>query len=369
MKKGQAFLIITLFVLAACREEYQPQVTQQNLNYLVVEGIINPDSTTVMLSRTRTINDTTTLIPEPNAVVFIQGERGSSYLMTTRPGGIYTIGTLPLDLTDKYRLKISVSSKQYVSDFVNLEHTPPIDSVSWNQNTDVTISLSTHDPTNNTRYYRWEYEETWEFHSYYDSHLGYSNGQIYFLDSSQIVHVCYNSAASTQILLGTSAELSNDIIDNTPITVIPDGSEKLTERYSILVKQYALTKEAYEFWQLLRRNTNQVGGLFDAQPSELIGNLHCISNPAEPVIGYVSASTVETKRIFIGRTELSFWHYTAEDFFCTPKIISDSVQYYLSDTSMAPAYFVTGGALAIAKKSCVDCRRHGGKTVKPPFWP
>jgi hypothetical protein len=163
--------------------------------------------------------------------------------------------------------------------------------------------------------------------------------------------------------------LSNDIIDNTPITVIPDGSEKLTERYSILVKQYALTKEAYEFWQLLRRNTNQVGGLFDAQPSELIGNLHCISNPAEPVIGYVSASTVETKRIFIGRTELSFWHYTAEDFFCTPKIISDSVQYYLSDTSMAPAYFVTGGALAIAKKSCVDCRRHGGKTVKPPFWP
>ena len=368
MKNGKTYLII-LFIVVACREEYQPAVTKQNPNYLVVEGIINPDSTTVTLSLTRALNDTVTFIPQPNAIVYIQGQRGSQYLMSNKNNGNYTTGKLPLDLTDKYRLKITESGLQFESDYVDFERTPPIDSLSWSQNTDVSITLNTHDPSNNTRYYRWEFEETWEVHSYYDTNLGYVNGQVIFRDTSQLTNICYNTAASTEILLGTSAQLSNDVIAYAPITTIPDGSEKLNVRYSILVKQYALTKAAYEFWQLLRRNTNQVGGLFDAQPSQLIGNLHCITNPSEPVIGYVGASTVETKRIFIRRGELNGWNYASEAFVCTPKIITDSIQYYLSDTTMAPAYFISGGALAIAKKVCVDCRRHGGTTTKPSFWP
>ena len=368
MKNGKTYLII-LFIIAACREEYQPQVTKQNPNYLVVEGIINPDSTTVTLSLTRALNDTITFIPQPNAIVYIQGQRGSQYVMSNKNNGNYTTGRLPLDLTDKYRLRITASGQQFESDYVEFKRTPLIDSLHWDQNNDVFIGLFTHDPSNNTRYYRWEYEETWEFHSFYDTNLGYENGQVYFRDTTQLTNICYKFAASTEIVLGTSAQLTDDVIQNTPIITIPDGSEKIDYRYSILVKQYALTKEAYEFWQLLRRNTNQVGGLFDAQPSQLQGNIHCITNPSEPVIGFVGVSTVEQKRIFIVRSQLRPWHSGSEAFVCTPKIITDSVQYYLSDTTMAPAYFLSGGALAIAKKVCVDCRRHGGVTTKPSFWP
>src|SRR5439155_15921661 len=124
---------------------------------------------------------------------------------------------------------------------------------------------------------------------YYDTKLGYANGQLYFRDPTQLTNICYNTASSSQILLGTSAQLSNDQVEHAPITTIYDGSDKLNAMYSIVAKQYALTKEAYDFWQLLRRNTSQVGGLFDAQPSQLTGNLHCVNNPVEPVIGYVSA--------------------------------------------------------------------------------
>jgi len=106
------------FILVACKEEYQPAVTQQVTNYLAVEGIINPDSTTVMLSRTRPPNDTTALIPEPGAVVYIEGAAGTLYLMTNKNNGAYTTGRLPLNLTDRYRLRITVSSKQYVSEYV-----------------------------------------------------------------------------------------------------------------------------------------------------------------------------------------------------------------------------------------------------------
>jgi len=369
MKKLIILFTICLIIVFACKDPYEPPATTQNVNLLVVEGTINPDSTTILLSRTRTLQDTTRIFPEPNAVVFIEGQSGVSYPLRSQQNGFYTIGSLPLSLTEKYKLKITVSSKQYESDFVSLQRTPAIDSVSWTRDSSVSITVNTHDPSNNTRYYRWEYVETWEFHSYYQSLLGYKNGQVYYRDSSDLLGVCYNTDASSQIILGTSAQLSSDKIENAPITTIPDGSEKLGVLYSILVKQYALNKDAYNFWQLLRRNTSEVGGLFDAQPSQLTGNLRCVSNPTEPVLGFVSASTVETKRIFIRREELPGWNSGNENFTCIPKIITDSLQYYLSDTAWAPAYFVSGGGLAIAKNVCVDCRRHGGSTTKPSFWP
>jgi hypothetical protein len=264
-----------------------------------------------------------------------------------------------------------VSGSVYASEYIEMKRTPPIDSINWEHDTDVSIFLNTHDPANNTRYYRWEFVETWEHHSYYDTNLGYANGNVYFRDPTQLLNKCWTTTGSTDILLGTSSQLSEDRIERALITTIPDGSEKITVLYSILVKQYALNKEAYDFWQLLRRNTNNVGGIFDAQPSELIGNIHCINKPTEPVIGFISASTVETRRIFIRRGELTSWNSTRSDFLCTPTILGNPNDWhvYLNNGIYAPAYFVSGGALAIARVECVDCTYQGGNTIKPSFWP
>ena len=359
-----------LFASISCREEYYPPVDDNNSNLLVVEGIINPDSTTIILSRTRNLNDTIRFIPEPNAVVYVDGQGGGQFQLQPKGNGNYTVGAISLNTSARYRLRIAVSGNSYESEYVEIKRTPAIDTISWEQDADVSIYLNTHDPANNTRYYRWEFVETWEHHSYYDTNLGWNGQIVYFRDPSQLLNICWTTAGSTDILLGTSSQLSEDRIERAPITVIPDGSEKITVRYSILVKQYALNKQAYDFWQLLKRNTNNVGGIFDAQPSELIGNIHCVNKPSEPVIGFISASTVETKRIFIRRGELNSWNSPSSDFVCTATVIDPSrAQEYLSDGVFAPAYFVTGGGLAIARSQCVDCRYQGGNTIKPPFWP
>ena len=361
---------VVLFALLSCKEEYYPPVDDTNSNLLVVEGIINPDSTTITLSRTRNLNDTIRFIPEPNALVYIEGQQGGLFQLQAKGNGNYTVGAIVLNTATRYRLRIAVGGNTYASEYVEVKKTPPIDSLQWEQNKDVSIYLNTHDPANNTRYYRWEFVETWEHHSYYDTNLGYANGVVYFRNPNELLNKCWTTAGSTDILLGTSAQLSEDKIERAPITVIPDGSEKITVLYSILVKQYALNEKAYDFWQLLRRNTNNVGGIFDAQPSELIGNIHCINKPTEPVIGFISASTVETKRMFIRRGELSEWNSPTRDFVCTSIVISPNEwQSYLSNGFYAPAYFVSGGALAVARTQCVDCTYQGGNTIRPPFWP
>ncbi len=70
-------------------------------------------------------------------------------------------------------------------------------------------------------------------------------------------------------------------------------------RYSILVKQYALTPDAFNFYQNLKTNTEQLGSIFDAQPSEISGNIHNVNNANEPVIGYMSITNVQSLRIFV----------------------------------------------------------------------
>jgi hypothetical protein len=223
--------------------------------------------------------------------------------------------------------------------------------------------VNTHDPANNTWYYRWEYEETWEYWSWFDSNLGYRNGQIYYRDSADMLNKCWTTLRSTDVLLGTSTKLTEDRIDEHVVAVVPNETDKIG------IKQSALTQKAFEYCETLRKNSKDLGNIFGVQPSQLIGNIKCITNPEEPVIGYMTASSVTEKRIFIQRADVLNWIVPTQLPYCTEKVYApDTVFYVLQDTSLAPAYYVTGGGVAIAKNSCVDCRRKGGITKKPDFW-
>ena len=363
-------IIIVLVFVAGCREPYNPPAVQTVTNYLVVESFINAnDSSRIVLSRTKPLTDAAGVSPELKAVVTLEGESGGNFQFVETGNGNYVLPNVNLLVNKNYRLKIVTNSNSiYQSDFVPVKETPPIDTISWSRNGDVvTMEVNTHDPQNDTRYYRWEYEETWEYHAFYESFLLYENQQIVFRDSTQYTYKCYQSDRSHRIILGTSANLTEDIIQHLPLISIPRASQKIDVLYSILVKQYALTREAFDFWQLLQRNGEQGGSIFSIQPSQLIGNIHSVSKPEEPVIGYVSVSTVATKRVFIKNSDLGNWPPILAGDHCKEKFVPDSIPYYLSDTTMGPAYFQQG-VLAIAKKDCMDCRRFGGTLTKPPFW-
>lgn len=364
-------MVVIAMVNLLCREAYTPPAVTTNNNFLVVEGMISTnDSTKITLSRTRNLADTITSLPEKNARVFVESESGDIYQLTNDGQGNYASASLNLNITKNYRLRIVTAQNEYASDFVPVKQAPPIDSLTWEQDRDVHVFVNTHDPANNTRYYRWEFSETWEYHTFYDSNLGYNRatGQVYFRDSADLLTFCWRSNVSNDILLATSSKLNDDIITHFQVATVPNGSFKISVRYSILVKQYALTQEAFEYWQLLKKNTEEVGTIFGSQPSQLKGNILCLTNPQEPVMGYVSAGTAQEKRIFIRRSELGSWEGFGEQGICEPIFLpADSAVYYLRDTSFGPAYFTTG-ALAIAKNICLDCRFKGGTTEKPSFW-
>jgi hypothetical protein len=381
MRKRNSYLIFILVLLAGCKEPFEPNLSIVPQGYLVVEGFINAQgSTQIKLSRTTQLDQKKTFKAELNASLKIEGEDNTSFPLAGLPNGVYS-GAGFINPQRKYRLRIKTKdSKEYLSDFVTVKITPPIDSVSWKEEEKgVQVYVDTHDPQNKTIYYRYEYDETWEIRSAYLANYKLDritpNGQIVIVPNDPTnpqIFYCWKYDTSSTIILGSSAKLEKDIIHLNPVAFIPIESEKLGVRYSIQVRQYALDKEEYQFMEQMKKNTEALGTIFDPQPSQLKGNVHSLSDPNEVVIGYINATTVQQSRIFISSTQLHARGFSiyAECLQDTVKNRNDSLALHIPPRWPHTAIFDGPSIVAylVSDARCVDCRLRGGSNVKPSFW-
>ncbi|MBS1526317.1 MAG: DUF4249 domain-containing protein [Bacteroidetes bacterium] len=392
MKK---YLYIILLFLAAlgCRKLYNPPVITSSGNgksYLVVEGMISPrDSTIIRLSRTVPLSSTLGVRPELGASVSVISDGGSSYVLHETGNGYYTAFGLGLSEAGKYGLRIiTAEGKTYQSDLVPVKNSPPIDSVYYEVKTNgVQIYADTHDPTNSTKYYRWDFNDTYIYQSAFYSFDYLSTSPfdtVLIRPRGNQVNTCWRGDQNTDIILNSSAKLSRDIITKNPITFIPSTSEKIGNRYSILVKQYGLTQDAFNYYQQLQKNTEQLGTIFDPQPSQIPGNVRCLTNPAETVIGYITAGNATQARIFIDIRNLPAWlpdnPYAGcrldTDLFARPEGTADYLnevqEYIYTGVHMPIAGYEPPGSTRVlgytaSDPSCVDCTLRG-TNERPGFW-
>jgi len=368
------FLLASTILFAACVKPYNPPALEAKNNYLVVDGFINTGAnqvSTITLTRTKNLTDTVTTLPEPNAAVAIKSNDGLIYPLTEIGSGTYESAVLHLDNAKTYQLLIKTSNgKQYSSDLVTCQQTPAIDSLTWEQQNDVSIYLYTHDPSNTAHYYKWDYTETWQYNSELQTIYHVDNHLILIADTSSQIDSCWQSGVSTDILLGSSVNLSDDVISHAKIAVIPQNDERIYYRYSILARQRAITAEAYKYWEIVEKNSEDRGGIFDLQPGQLEGNIHCISDPTEPVIGFINASAQTEYRLFIKHSELQDWMIAGIE--CELIGISqnpvDYRIYNYEDPDYTVYHFASGGGIVLAKKTCLDCTAHGGINKRPYYW-
>ncbi|MFT3933005.1 MAG: DUF4249 domain-containing protein [Chitinophagaceae bacterium] len=380
MQKFESLYIVFVLLLffVECRKPYTPAALTKADNYLVVDGFINTAAngvSTIVLSRTKNLTDTVVSMPETGASVGIVNESNVGFALqeSTTPG-TYVSNSLNLDKNGKHILLITTAAgKNYQSDIVTVKQTPAIDSVTFHQdNLGLNLFVNTHDPLNNTRYYRWEYVQTWEYHSQLETPWGISNGLVYARTPDQQVHVCYTTTPSNHIIIGTSAALAQDVISNQLLNSFSQGDSTLWYRSSFLVKQYALTPQAYSYWQIIQKNSEQLGTLFDLQPSQLTGNIHSLTDANEPVIGYITATNEQQQRIFINFSDLQGWSRGNGSYNCLvinyPTNATNFLLVDYPDPTYGPYYYVTNGPLKLAKNVCLDCTLSGGVTTKPSFW-
>jgi hypothetical protein len=375
VKKSIFYIVLLIFIIAeGCKEPYEIETGLGQGGFLVVDGYINVGDgvTTINLSRTTPIDEVPVLTPETGATVAIEDGQ-FSFPLTESSSGVYVSEELQLPLDRQYRLRIITNNENvYLSEFTNPISTPPIDSVTWKQEFEgVEIAVTTHDPSNKTHFYRWEFDEVWELQSFYRSFVKYENSEFIFRSNEELknMYQCWKYDTNSMINISSSQGLTSDIIASHPITFIPSYERKLAIRYRILVKQHALSADAYDFFRILLKNNENLGTFSDPQPSELPGNIQCL-NANEVVVGFVEASTTETSKLFINRIDLYSWNYipACEEL----ELLFDSTDIETSMRYLTPTELIVENLIRIGVKAtypaCADCRVDGGINLMPPFW-
>lgn len=290
--------IAAMLLLGSCVALYTPDINETS-EMMVVQGMITDQNErdTIRLTRSYPMGYVREARPVSGANVSVSDNLGNVTKLQEVISGIYvtpagfrgTVGRF-------YKLHITgVKNRTYESDPMELKPVPAIDSLyynkividpptEFNKGTDACqIYLDTHDPLGNSRWFRWNFTETWLFR----------------LDFQIANSVCWINENSHNIDIKSTAEFSGADIRRHPVTYISNASDRLKLRYSILVNQFSLNEDEYLYWEKVQNIMKNVGGLYDMIPASLPNNLRCIEDPEETVLGYFSVSARSSKRIFI----------------------------------------------------------------------
>jgi hypothetical protein len=371
--KSQILLISILLLLNSCITQFVP-VIQEEKELLVVQGLITdqPGSDTIKLSKSLPLGEKSAARPVGGCIVSITDDIGSIVYLSQPETGVYvTPPYFQAEAGRSYTLHITANSEfnnlSFESIPMLLKPVPPIDSLYYERKViakpdgffqgvdECQIYLDTHDPSNNCRFYRWDYSETWMLRLNFDVPN----------------HICYLSQKSNVAYIETTKAFSEDRIKRRPVIYISNQTDRLRTKYSILVNQYSLNEDEYLYWEKIQNITDKVGGLYDLIPASVPSNIRCIESPEEKVLGYFSVSSKASKRIFIKDKFAGIIDQYARCI--TDTIIGDqdipglNISVWTLFDFKAVPWSTPHIRILTETRGCADCTLRG-TTVRPLFW-
>lgn len=370
---------LPLLLLAACIETYEAHLDGAGEGCLVVEGNILSDSVcTFYLSRTVGLD--ATFLPsdytDVEAEVAVVGSDGSRWNGVKADMGTYEVSVGVLNENVTYSLEIRYDGDTYTSEPQKPLPTSPIDELTFEQEGegDIKILLSTKaGKADESEYYFWNYVEDWEVRTPYSCRF------VYEPDARDVVEYdrppyCQGwvHRVSSGVLVGSTESSVNNALTRKLIYSIPSNSRSVSLYYSTLLVQRNLSKGEYEYHQARKKYSEDMGGLFTPQPSELPTNIVC-SNSSRVVVGYVGCNmNVSEKRIFIPRSKITY----------TGKLRCPEVpvepgwgfqQMYAAGYQIIDYWLIEGGiSYTWGHIECVDVRTWGAnpdRSARPDWWP
>ncbi|MGA1978646.1 MAG: DUF4249 domain-containing protein [Bacteroidales bacterium] len=407
MSRNLGGVLVFLFflpLLNTCIDPYTPSLAKYK-SALVVEGLVTDENAPYEVILSRTFQSTDSVIPKvTDAVVYISDEEGNMTNLSNSGNGIYkTDSTQFIGVPGKtYNLHIQTSDgNKYESEPCQMTPVAGIDSIYFAREeqinstqgktlTGIEIYLNTDEESAGSGYFRWTYDETWKF--------SLPSPKLYnYIDSTDIVPLtnvkefCWKSNESGEILVGSILPGQPHALEKEPVLFIQsDLSDRLTVRYSLIVKQLSVSQKEFDFWNNLQQVNESGGSIFDTQPYSVISNIYNVDNPGETVLGYFSVSAVQQKRIYINPVNLNGMNLPQYQYDCTEFIVSPDdynvnlvpgeprwtwhrvYNLFMSAGGMTfvePIYDANGDLykLVFVKNECSDCSLSGSAN-KPDFW-
>lgn len=370
-------------MITSCIKPFDPGLNDLASNKFVVQGSVSSIEgwQYVYISNTSNISQA-----EYNPINDCQAEiiddQGNIFGLSQYEDGVYRVWMNSTDLVPyrSYMVKVITPDGQILeSDFDQLPEGPDEVGDVYYEIKDIPtndpeytihgVQLYTDFSANpeDSKYYRWKLTETWEFHTDYDIEFYYDGvvHQVSPPDTSQ--RVCWKTILVPEVYTLSTVNLSENALNAVPLNFIYNTSNRLKIMYSLYIEQSALSEDAYNYWDKLRINSNQDGGLYTTQPLSVKGNIKNISDPEKEVLGFFQANALSIKRIFIEPNpdfELNL--------LSSCQINALRFGFIEIPTSEYPAFLFSNGgtySLATMTDECVLCSASNGTNNKPDYWP
>lgn len=382
IRNRKPLLLCLLLGVLSCVEPIDLEFEENFEDMLVVEGAVTNELMhhRVKLSRTFPLAERRAAAERHARVSVVEdGVREIQY-HEVEPGMYQSVSEFSAQPGSEYSLRIvSQNGKIYESTASTLVPSAAISSVRAvpttreNGSVGVALVLEGTDNQGGGSYYRYDYEETFKivspFYKGYD--LVVEGDTLLVVPKTREEYTCYRTEPSEEIVVANTGLLSEDKVNGLLVRYVEKGDPRMSHRYSILVRQYGITPEAYRFYETLK-NLSESESLFSQiQPGHIPGNVHSLDDPSEKVLGFFSISEVTTKRAFFSFTDFFDEHDRDRRPFvapCEPQkfsmpltiqlILDGSYKYYSHDPFEG---------IYVISSPCVDCTLNGTNVV-PEFW-
>ncbi len=366
---------------------------------LVVDGLITNNNESFTIKIGRTSNDTNQdFKPEVKCEVSITDDLKNEFFLTEKEPGLYSTdqNTFVTQIGRRYQLHIRTSSgKIYQSDACLLNEPLDITDVYYQKEKDVDsesgqesegLAFYVNTAPRADCYLRWSYKEDWKFIVPYPVRYYVSPDKQLHPIEPVVNEVCWRANVFNNI---------NIHYINTQGSTSADGkklyfksyydTDRFEFRYSVLVRQYTINKEEYNFWNKIKDTNYDSGNLFGNQPYSIVSNIHNINDKGEPILGFFQVASFREKRIYINQDDLKNYGFKPKQSGCSPyEVLFETNPYLNLDiyssyklyvgsgnySFIYPLYTPQGAIFGIKLTSleCADCVKAGGVLNAPSFW-
>ncbi|MDO4955923.1 MAG: DUF4249 family protein [Bacteroidales bacterium] len=312
---------LMLMTMSSCIDEYKLPSSDTEAMVVIFGQIVEESECIFTLRSTATPTGQLEIYSYiRNAKIQVRGTDGQVFegKLKNEEKAQYEVSVGKLDPAQKYYVHVSTPYGDFESEPMQPLDAPGIVDLYYEQPRDdkkVDIMVSTQDPQG-LCYLLWQVDEYWEIRTPYSSRWTYqvepgedpyddkAKGHYVLLTSDQYTNHGWRHETNLTDF-ATNEDYANGAITKRCICQRDHLDHRFQNRCLVRVKQMAISKEEYEYRNLMLNQTSNVGDLFSQMPTELPTNI--ISLGQTKGIGYIGVrGRTSTMEMYINGSDVDY---------------------------------------------------------------
>ncbi|MDH5604218.1 MAG: DUF4249 domain-containing protein [Cyclobacteriaceae bacterium] len=295
--------LLSLLFLGQCIDRIDIHLDEGYLRIPLIDGYLTDSEGPhyVKLSYVKSPTESK-YYPLEGASVLLKDNRGNDWAFFEFQAGTYVLPSyVRAEENVIYSLHVAIGEDQYISSDISLRKNPPIHSIGFKDDSiraldynerlayqkGITLTTPIENPDKEENYYLFRVEPTYLFIAEKAGDMS-PGKRCYITDFDR-----------TFSIMGDRAGGYDHGISFYPY------SEKFRHNFSFLVRQFSMTKEAFDFWEKVLYQIENKGGLFDRPGFTIRGNMKHVQDESKQMLGLFTVYSLSEQRIFINEDQLA----------------------------------------------------------------